>query len=73
MKNAVEMDLQHVINRDDHTKKPLQTRLKIKPTLHRNHFVTINVFFRIYKDKNWYPVIFVELCYKSLLSRNFLC
>lgn len=28
MKNAVEMALQHAVNRDDHTKKPLQTRLK---------------------------------------------
>ena len=73
MKNAVEMALQHAVNRDDHTKKPLQTRLKIKPTLHRNHLGTINVFFRIYENKNWYQVIFAELCYKSLLSKNLLC
>ena len=73
MKNSVEMALQHAATRDDHTKKPLQTRLKIKPTLHSNHFVTMTVFFRIYQNKNWYQLIFVELSYKSLLSRNFLC
>ena len=73
MKKAFEMALQHAANRDDRTKKPLQTRLKFKPTLYRNHFVTINVFFRIYENKNWYQVIFVELCYKSLLSKNLLC
>ena len=29
MKNAVEMALQDAVNRNDHTKKPLQTGLKI--------------------------------------------
>ena len=71
MKNAVEMALQQAVNRNDHTKKPLQTGLKIKPTLYRNHFVTITVFFRINENKNRYQVIFAELRYKSLLSRNF--
>ena len=71
MKNAVEMVLKHAVNRNDHKKKPLQTGLKIKPTLYRNHFVTITVFFRINENKNRYQVIFAELCYKSLLCRNF--